>query len=139
VTIAAHIYVEPKMESGLLGMRQALENDVDFRRRFQVAHGDQFQQVFDNWYNGWSRPEHLSWDMRPVLEHIRCPAFVVQGLEDEYATPRHAEDIAAAIPGAELWLIPGVGHMLPRDAVRGINERLVEFLRRQTIDERLRR
>ena len=127
-TIAAHIYVEPKMGIGIVGVRQAFENDADFRQRFQRAHGKQYQQVFDNWFNGWSKPEHLSWDMRPVLRQIHCPVLVIQGLEDEHATPQHAKDIAAAIPGAELWLIPGAGHMLQRDAARELNQKLLEFL-----------
>jgi len=136
VTIAAHIYTEPKMQPSMLGVRQSFENDADFRRRFQRAHGQKYQQVFDNWFFGWAKPEHLSWDMRPVLQQIRCPSLVIQGMEDEHATPRHAEDIAKAIPGAELWLVPGVGHMLPRDSARVFNERLVEFLGRQRMDER---
>jgi len=133
-TIAAHIYVEPKMGLGILGVRQTFENDADFRRRFQRAHGDQYQQVFDNWFNGWTKPEHMSWDMRPVLRQIHCPALVIQGLEDEHATPRHAEDIAAAIPGAELWLVPEAGHMLQRDAARELNKKLLDFLDKQFID-----
>jgi pimeloyl-ACP methyl ester carboxylesterase len=133
-TIAAHIYVEAKMETGILGVRQAFEKDADFRRRLQRAHGDQYQQVFDNWFNGWSKPEHLSWDMRPILRQISCPALVIQGREDEHATPKHAEDIAAAIPGAELWLVPAAGHMLQRDAARALNQKLLEFLGKQFID-----
>jgi pimeloyl-ACP methyl ester carboxylesterase len=127
-TIAAHIYVEPKTVASILDVRQAFENDADFRRRFQRAHGDYYQQVFDNWFNGWSKAEHLSWDMRPVLRQIHCPALVIQGLEDEHATPQHAEDIAATIQGAELWLVHGASHMLQREAARELNKRLLEFL-----------
>jgi len=70
--------------------------------------------------------------MRPVLRQIRCPALVIQGLKDEHATPQHAEDIAAAITGAELWLAPEVGHMLQRDAARELNKKLLEFLGRNS-------
>jgi pimeloyl-ACP methyl ester carboxylesterase len=130
VTIAAHIYVEPKMDISILDVRQTFEYDEDFRRRFQRAHGDQYPQVFNNWFYGWFKPENLSWDMRPVLRQIQCPALVIQGLEDEHATPQHAEDIAAAITGAELWLVPEVGHMLQRDAARKLIKKLLEFLGR---------
>jgi pimeloyl-ACP methyl ester carboxylesterase len=68
--------------------------------------------------------------MQPVLSQLRCPALVIQGLEDEYATPQHARDIAEGIPEAELWLVPEVGHMVPRDAPEEFNERLLEFLDR---------
>ncbi len=131
VTIAAHIYVEPKMASGILGVRQVFENDTDFRHKFQRIHGDKYQQVFDNWFSGWSKPENLSWDLRPILRQIHCPVLVIQGLEDEHTTTRHAEDIAANIQGAETWLVPGVDHMLPRNAARALNLKLLEFLDKQ--------
>ena len=66
--------------------------------------------------------------MRPLLAGISCPALVIQGEQDEHATPQHARDIAAAIPGAELWLLPGAGHMLPQEAAERFNPRLIEFL-----------
>ena len=72
--------------------------------------------------------ESLSWDMRPILSHIHCPVLVVQGEQDEHATPQHAKDIAEAIPGAELWLLPGAGHMFPQENAALINPRLLQFL-----------
>jgi pimeloyl-ACP methyl ester carboxylesterase len=132
VAIAAHIYVEPKVDVGMFDIRQTFENDADFRRSFQRVHGDQYQQVFDNWFNGWVKPENMAWDMRPVLRQIRCPALVIQGLKDEHATPQHAEDIAAVITGAELWLAPDVGHILQRDAARELNKKLLGFLGRNS-------
>jgi 3-oxoadipate enol-lactonase len=66
--------------------------------------------------------------MRPALAKIVCPTLVVQGTEDEHTTIQHAQDIAANIPGAELWLESGVGHMLPEDRAGVFNERVVEFL-----------
>jgi pimeloyl-ACP methyl ester carboxylesterase len=128
VTIAAHIYVLPKMYIGMLGVRQTFEMTPNSAAASNV-HGDH-TAVFDNWFNGWVRPENHAWDMRPVLRQIRCPALVIQGLEDEHATPQHAEDIAAAITGAELWLVPEAGHMLQRDAARELNKKLLEFLGR---------
>jgi len=134
VTLAAHAYIENRMEQGLQGVRQIFITDADFRRRFQRAHGDQYQQVFDHWFVGWAKPEHRSWDMRPVLGNIRCPTLVIQGMEDEHASPKHAEDIVSSISGAELWLLPGLGHMLQRDAAEGFNEKLLEFFERTTKD-----
>lgn len=135
VTIAAHIYVEPMMPLGMLGIRQNYENDGEFRQRFQRAHGDKYPQVFENWYTGWLKPEHRSWDMRPILRQISCPVLVIQGSKDEHARPQHAVDIAASIPGAELWIVPGAGHMLQREAAKELNRKLVEFLRPQTDDD----
>jgi pimeloyl-ACP methyl ester carboxylesterase len=128
VSIAAHIYVEPKMESGILGVQRAFESDEHFRTGLRYAHGSKYEAVFHNWFDGWFRIDSLSWDLRPIIKQIRCPVLVVQGEEDEHATPQHAENIADAIPRAELWLIPKTGHMLPQEAANIFNPRLRQFL-----------
>lgn len=128
VTVAAHIYVEPKMEPGIRGVRQAFEHDERFRMGLQRAHGEKYADVFHNWYSGWHRIESLRWDLRPLLSHIQCPTLVVQGEDDEHATPQHARDIAGSIPGAELWLLPGAQHMLPQENADLFNRKMLEFL-----------
>jgi pimeloyl-ACP methyl ester carboxylesterase len=135
VTAAAHIYVEEKMEAGIDGVREAYETGERFREGLRKVHGEQAGAVFEGWYSGWRRPETLDWDMRPLLGKIACPTLVVQGMEDEHATPQHARELAASIPKAELWLEPGAGHMLPQERAGLFNERVVEFLRRKTMDE----
>jgi pimeloyl-ACP methyl ester carboxylesterase len=136
VTIAAHIYVELKMEPGILSVRDAFLSDARFRHRMSRAHGSQYEQVFHNWFDGWHRIEMLGWDMRPVLRQICCPALVIQGEADEHAMPQHAKDIADAIPGAELWLVPAAGHMLVLENPGVINPRLLEFLQKCAVGTR---
>jgi pimeloyl-ACP methyl ester carboxylesterase len=70
--------------------------------------------------------------MRPLLVQIRCPTLVIQGSEDEQAAPSQAQDIAAAIPDAELWLVPGADHMLQRNSAKALNHKLLEFIIRTT-------
>jgi len=70
-----------------------------------------------------------AWDMRHVLAQISCPTLVVQGEEDEHATPQHAKDIAGSIPDSELWIIPGAKHMLPLENADEFNPRLIQFLK----------
>jgi pimeloyl-ACP methyl ester carboxylesterase len=132
VVVAAHIYVENKMHSGIVGVRQEYETNPRFREGLRRLHGEKVDQVFGNWYNGWANERHLSWDMRPVLANVQCPVLVVQGLEDEHATPRHAEDLAAALPNAELWLVDGAAHMLPQENSVEFNQRLIQFLNQTT-------
>ncbi len=129
VSVAAHIYIEPKMGPGILGVQHAFESDEHFRTGLRYTHGAKYESVFHNWFDGWYRIESLSWDMRPILGQLSCPVLVVQGEEDEHATALHAKDIANAIPEAELWLIPEVGHMLPQEAASIFNPRLLQFLR----------
>ncbi len=128
VTVAAHIYLEPKMEPAILNISRDFETDEHFRKGLQIAHGDKYPSVFHNWFGGWYRDEFRSWDMRSMLNQIRCPGLIVQGEADEHATPQHARDIAEAIDGAELWLVPDAAHMLPQENPSEFNPRLLQFL-----------
>jgi pimeloyl-ACP methyl ester carboxylesterase len=130
VLVSAHIYVETRMGTGIEQVLVDFETDTRFRRRFNRVHGEKAESLFRGWYAGWTDPARSEWDMRPVLRKIGCPALVVQGLADEHATPQHARDIAENISRAELWLVPGIGHMLPRDVAEEFNQRLLEFLDR---------
>lgn len=52
-------------------------------------------------------------DSRPVLASIACPTLIVAGMEDKIAPPRFSEEMAAAIPGAQLHLLAATSHMSP--------------------------
>jgi pimeloyl-ACP methyl ester carboxylesterase len=125
---AAHIYIEPRMVAAMAALVQQFQTDSRFRTGLQRVHGAQFETVFHHWHAGWQQTPAQDWDMRPQLAYITCRTLVTQGEADEHATPQHARDTAAAIPGAALWLVPQVGHMLPQDAPELFNARLIEFL-----------
>lgn len=52
-------------------------------------------------------------DRRPQLATILKPVLVIHGKDDPLILPACGEDTAAAIPGAELMLVDGMGHDLP--------------------------
>ena len=52
-------------------------------------------------------------DRTPRLGEIKVPVAVVHGAEDPLITVSGGEATAAAIPGAELTVVPGMGHDLP--------------------------
>jgi pimeloyl-ACP methyl ester carboxylesterase len=66
--------------------------------------------------------------MRSQLNQISTPTLVVQGREDEHASPEHARDLADTIPEAELWLVPEASHMLPQQIPDKFNQRSLVFL-----------
>jgi pimeloyl-ACP methyl ester carboxylesterase len=51
-----------------------------------------------------------------ALADISVPVLVVHGTDDPMFPPEHGEALAAAIPGATLLLLEGVGHEFPRSA-----------------------
>jgi pimeloyl-ACP methyl ester carboxylesterase len=50
----------------------------------------------------------------PPLRELRKPVLIMCGDADPLLRPRASRDTAAAIPGARLMILPGVGHALPR-------------------------
>jgi pimeloyl-ACP methyl ester carboxylesterase len=134
VTVAAHIYLETKMEPGIEGIRSAFEytgedrSRLRFREGMRRVHGEKVDSVFNNWFSAWVQEQNQTWDMRPTLRQISCPVLVVQGVDDEHATPQHARDIAEAIRGAELWLVHGARHMLPQEYADEFNQRVIDYL-----------
>lgn len=71
-------------------------------------------------------------DYRADLASIRVPSLVVCGERDAVAPPALSREIAAGIPGAELHVIPGAGHVANADAPEAFNELLRRFLLQTT-------
>ncbi|WIM97915.1 alpha/beta hydrolase [Actinoplanes oblitus] len=60
----------------------------------------------------------------------RIPAAVLVGDRDRLTPPPCAESIAAALPGAELTVCPGAGHMLPLERPEEVSAALLSIVRR---------
>lgn len=58
-----------------------------------------------------------SGDRRAALATITAPTVVIHGIDDPLVQPTGGEDTAATIPGAELHMVPGMGHNLPKPLV----------------------
>lgn len=54
--------------------------------------------------------QKMSPDLLVPLSTITAPTTIVHGDQDPLFTPAHAEALAAAIPGANLHIVPGMGH-----------------------------
>ena len=67
----------------------------------------------------------------PPWSGIDVPVQVIVGAHDPIAPPDHAELMAAAIPGARLDIIPGVGHVSNIEAPDAFNRVLETFLTHQ--------
>jgi pimeloyl-ACP methyl ester carboxylesterase len=55
-------------------------------------------------------------DRTPELRRITAPTLVIHGTADRLVSPSGGRATARAIPGADLVMIPGMGHDLPRAA-----------------------
>jgi pimeloyl-ACP methyl ester carboxylesterase len=65
-----------------------------------------------------------SGDRTPSLSRITAPTVVIHGTNDRLVSPSGGRATAAAIPGASLEMIKGMGHDLPR----GVWSRVVDLV-----------
>ena len=69
-------------------------------------------------------------DSTPLLARIACPAICVAGEEDSITPPEVAADMAARIPGAEVEILAGAGHLSNLEAPQAFNEVLKALLQK---------
>ncbi len=50
---------------------------------------------------------------RAALAGVRTPTLVIHGDADPLVPLAHGQDVAAAVPGARIDIVPGMGHALP--------------------------
>lgn len=67
-------------------------------------------------------------DSVPLLPGISVPTLVLVGEEDDLTPPDVAREMAGRIPGAELEILPGAGHLSPLEAPDHFNEAVRRFL-----------
>ena len=77
-------------------------SDLDFRRSY-------YPVGFQRQYAG----VVASPDRRPKLKTITAPSVVIHGDADPLVPLAGGRDTAENIPGAELIVVPGVGHEMP--------------------------
>jgi pimeloyl-ACP methyl ester carboxylesterase len=96
---------------------------------------------------GWTRlnpqPEHYEEAMNKILAmwrseprwtaadlgRIRAKCLVCAG-EHDVVRPEHTRALAAAIPGATVWIVPGASHSAMIERPDLVNPRVLEFLAR---------
>ena len=88
------------------------------------------------------RPDGVARQMRAAiadgnrverLAKLQRPALVIHGADDALIPPEAGRDTARAIPGAELVLVPGMGHNIPSPLAPEIVRIVVDFLGRQRL------
>lgn len=70
-----------------------------------------------------------SGDRSAQLRQIRCPTLVLHGDADPLVPLAHGRDCARKIAGAQLDIVPGMGHDLPPSLVPLLTERVLAHLR----------
>jgi pimeloyl-ACP methyl ester carboxylesterase len=123
VLYAAHSHIEESIRNGLRSVRERILSSPKIQERLGPRN---FKRAMA-WHDCWLE-SGAGLDIRSQLGRIHCPALVIQGMDDEFAGPAHAEGIARRISGAELWLIPETTHALRRRDAETFDVRVLDFL-----------
>lgn len=67
-------------------------------------------------------------DWTGACRRISAPTLILAGADDPVVPPANAQALAAAIPGATLTLIDGLGHDLPEGAIPLLTRAIADFL-----------
>jgi pimeloyl-ACP methyl ester carboxylesterase len=73
-------------------------------------------------------------DRTPDLKAVVAPTLVVHGREDALVPLAHGEATVAAIPGARLLVLDGMGHDLPPALMPALAQAIVEHARTSSAD-----
>jgi pimeloyl-ACP methyl ester carboxylesterase len=101
---------------------ERIEEDVEYRSKIPTQPAGYFGQLQ-------AAMLHDAWD---ELGSIAAPTLVVHGEADLLVPAANGRLLAERIPGAELVLVPGAGHMLQADALDPVREAVLGFLARVT-------
>ena len=99
---------------------ERIEEDIAERTRIPTTPAGYFGQVM-------AAGAHDTWDELPS---IATPTLVLHGEADILIPPENGRLLADRIPGAELVLVPGAGHMLQTDAIETVRDSVLGFLGR---------
>ena len=76
----------------------------------------------------------IAFDARDRLGAVDVPVHVIVGAEDIFTPIRLSEEIAAAIPGARLTVLPDAGHGMFWETPVAFNTALIGFLDATSVD-----
>jgi len=68
-------------------------------------------------------------DSRPGLKAIACPTLVLVGEDDRLTPPDLSQEMATAIPGARLVVVPGSGHLSTMEQPQAVNRALIKWMK----------
>ena len=128
ISIAGHIYVEPKTIKGIRAVQKNYEVG-NIYHKLEPYHGIKTIDVFQSWTNSWLSPEFQSWNISEHLVKIGIPTLVIQGEKDEFATLQQAKDIVAGIgKTAELMILPECGHFPHKEYSDQVLKTILAFI-----------
>ena len=94
---APHVFVENITISGIEEVRETYLTS-DLSKKLGRYHDD-VDAVFWGWNDIWLDPAFRGWNIEEYLPAVVCPALLIQGRNDQYATRAQLDAIVSGIPG----------------------------------------
>lgn len=96
-------------------------------------HGDKTEVLFKAWAETWLSDRFKSWNIEYLLPSIECPALILQGIDDQYATIRQVDVIASQTAGAsQTAMIENCGHTPHKEAADEVLALMKKFIEENT-------
>lgn len=110
-TEGAHIYAEDITFRGIKAAETAFAT-TNLKEKLEKYHGSNTQYVFNAWVHTWLQPAFIHWNISTFLPQIICPAFIAQGVDDEFGSEQQVIDIMQHIGSTvkQSILIPDAQH-----------------------------
>jgi pimeloyl-ACP methyl ester carboxylesterase len=128
IVLAPHLFVEDRSIESIEAAREAWHN-TDLRQRLMRHHND-VEGAFRGWNDIWLDPAFRGWNIEAEAARITVPILAIQGLDDEYGTPRQVQRIAELTPDAEVLLLADCRHSPHRDQGEAVLEASLRFVLR---------
>jgi pimeloyl-ACP methyl ester carboxylesterase len=126
VGLAPHIKVE---DITVAGIEEARERSADITPKLLKYHGDKTEAIFWAWPDTWLRPSYKQWNIASILPEVNCPVLIIQGEQDEFATPEHAIEIATKVTGkADFIFLENCAHVPHVQAKEKTLEYSIDFI-----------
>ena len=126
IVMAPHVMVEDISVQAITAAREAYENGP-LRPRLAPFHAH-VDCAFWQWNDVWLSDAFRAFDIRSELHSIRAPLLAIQGEDDPYGTLAQIDDIAQAVPHAQLLKLPQCGHSPHRDQPEAVAQGIAAFI-----------
>ena len=126
IVMAPHVVVEDISVSAITAAREAFEHGL-LRARLAPFHAD-VDGAFWQWNDIWLSEAFRGYDIRNEISAIAAPLLAIQGEDDPYGTMAQIDEIAAAVPHAQLVKLPHCGHSPHRDQPEAVAQAIQSWI-----------
>lgn len=115
ITIAALAFVEDRTLQGIRQTQTAFAEPGQLER-LRKYHGDKAEWILWAWIDTWLSESYASWTIKDSAPAVNTPLLAIHGLEDEYGSVAHPQQIAAlGTNRVEKLLLKGCQHVPHRE------------------------